>query len=229
MKATLNLEPCEVPEKCSTFHDLLRYIENERIPTDHVITRIVFDGMDIGEDEELESHEKPLSEIEQIEFHSARAVDLAREGLTYATELLPSLSDDLAEVARKLRGEEVSVALEMFYDCISIIDWYISLVSAVEVIFPQISTGYRLEPELNGSDELQMDADAPEETGPELKTIASVENLRHKLIDVEHAQKNGDLLLLADLLEYEFVPIVNLWISEVPALLGKIKLESGSA
>jgi len=46
---------------------------------------------------------------------------------------------------------------------------------------------------------------------------------------VEQAQERGDHLLLADLLEYELLPIIEIWSSEAPALLLKIQREGGVA
>lgn len=233
MKASLNLKPCEVPEELSTFDELVNYIENERVPSGHVLTRIVVDGSELDEEGEEGNAGRPLGEFGVVEFHSARTVDLAREGLGDAIELLPALASDLSSIAAELRGGDVPDGLEMFYECIAVLDWYVSLIAALDTLFSQHDPSFRVDHTLlSTDDDLAPEGDMTGLTiseGPELRSFAAVENLRQKLVEIERAQQNNDILLLADLLEYEVQPIVRIWAGEAPVLLAKVNREGAMA
>lgn len=233
MKVSLNLKPCSVPDELATFLDLLTFVERERIPSGQVLTRIIVDGTELDEEEERAEYAKPLSDLGVVEFYSARTLDLAREGLQDATELLPSLAEDLPAVSAELRGGKLSEGLAMFSKCVEVLSWYVGLVTALDAIFRPADPSFRLDPagarspeDLSPEDDL---TGLTVEDGPELRTFASVENLRQKLLDIEDAQENNDTLLLADLIEYELLPIVQIWVQETPMLLAKVNREGGSA
>jgi len=233
MKVSLNLKPVQVPESVETLLDVIDYMEQRGgLPDGHVIKHIILDGEDLDEEAEQQNLGKPVQDIDLLEFHSARPVDIALEGLSAATQLLPSLAEDLATVATDLRSGKVQDGLLKFSVCADIINWYTSLISPLDIIFSQIDPSFRLRVDLGDEDEQSPEADlgrVVKDESVEMRTFASVENLRQKLMDVERAQRNADTLLLADLVEYEVLPIVNIWVEEVPLLLKKIERESGTA
>ncbi len=234
MKASLNSRPCEVPDQLGTFEQLLSFVEVNRLPPGHVITRIVVDGEEWDENSERQRASQPVKDLDLVEFYSMRTLDLAREGLEDATQLVPALADDLLETAALLRGDDFQDGLGVLYECIELVDWYVNLVTAVDIIFSRNDPEFRLSPDsMEIADGLDPDADfqalSEEDNGPELKTFAAIDNLREKLLAMEEAQKNNDLLLLADLIEYEIQPIVKLWAREAPVLLAKVSREGGTA
>ncbi|GEM_PF-1901480 len=231
MKVSLNLKPLPTPEDVHTLADLLQFVETQGLPAGHVIKRIVIDGEELDEEGERRLLSESLGQIELIEFYSARPVDLAAEGLTDATQLLPSLAEDLMSAAGNLRAGNVKDGLVEFSVCVDIITWYVGLIDPVDIIFSRRDPSFRLAPEGatdDGSPESDL-GDLGAEEAPELKTFASIENLRQKLMSVEQAQRDNDTLLLADLIEHEILPIVNIWIAEVPVLLKKVEREKGTA
>lgn len=233
MKVSLNLKPLEVPGDAETLLDVIDYMEQQGgLPVGHVIKHIILDGEDLDEETEQANLHRPLKDIELLEFHSARPVDIAVEGLSDATQLLPTLVEDLASVAADLRRGRVEEGLLKFSVCADVINWYTGLISPLDIVFSQIDPSYRLnvgeDDPAESSPESELGKLAQNEDS-ELRTFVSVGNLRQKLIEVERAQRNADTLLLADLVEYEILPIVNIWVREVPALLKKVELESGAA
>lgn len=233
MRVSLNLKPCPVPEDLASFHELVSFLERERIPAGQVITRIIVDGEEWDQEDESAHAGIAPGSYDMIEVSSSRTIDLAKEGLTDANELLPSLAEDMPLVAAELRGDDVRDGLEMFSRCIEVISWYVSLITACDVIFGRDDPGFRIDPGApRNPEDMSLDADLTAltvEEGPEMRTFASVENLRQKLLAVERAQENNDTVLLADLIEYELLPIVRIWIDEVPVLLSKISREGGTA
>jgi hypothetical protein len=207
------------------------FVEQQRLPAGEVLTRIVVDDEELSEAEERALAARPCRELGTVEFYTARPVDLAEEGLHDAKELLPGLAADLPKVAQELRSGKVVDGLELFGPCLEVLSWYVSLITAVDAIFSRNNPAFRsVEPDLNEAEELgaELDGAAPEAPS-ELRTFASIEILRQKLLDVEQAQERGDHLLLADLLEYELLPIIQIWAEESPQLLAKIQRESGEA
>jgi hypothetical protein len=233
MKVSLNLKPVELPDGLSCLSEVIDHVEESQLKAGEVLTRILLNGEELDEEQELLQGAASVGSIEFLELHSARTLDLAREGLEDAAQLLPSLVEDMPQVAAELRGGNVRDGLEMFTACVEVISWYVSLVSAVDVIFRRADPNFRLDTVAGHTgEELAPEADLEAlavEDGPELKTFASIENLRQKLLDVEQAQSNNDTLLLADLVEYELMPIVQIWAGEAPVLLGKVNREGGAA
>jgi hypothetical protein len=130
-----------------------------------------------------------------------------------------------------LRAGNLKDGLLEFSVCVDIITWYVGLVDPVDAIFSRRDPSFRLSTEGDGEDgSPESDLrDFGDDEAVELRTFASIENLRQKLLDVEQAQRNNDMLLLADLIEHEILPIVNIWIAEVPVLLKKVEREKGTA
>lgn len=233
MKVSLNLKPCEIPAELTTVGELVAFVEKERVPRGQVVTHIILDGENLDEGGEAQSASKPLAECEMVEFYSARVAEIIKEGLSDATQLLPSLAEDLPAIAAELRSGQVQNGIEMFGQCIEIISWYVNLISRVDEIHRQSDPSFRINPaSVKSSDDHGMGSDLTAltaEGGTELRTFASFENLRQKLIDVEQAQANDDTLLLADLIEYEIAPIVGIWVEEVPVFNAKVSREGGTA
>lgn len=232
MKVSLNLKPLEVPGNAKTLLDVIDFMERQGgLPDGHVIKHIILDGENLDEEAEKANLHRPLKDIELLEFHSARPVDIAVEGLTDASQLLPSLAEDLASVAVDLRGGRVQDGLLKFSVCADVINWYASLINPLDIIFSQLDPSFRLNTDVDDSMDPSPESElgkVVKDEGSELRTFVSVENLRQKLLEVERAQRNADTLLLADLIEYEVLPIVNIWVAEAPILLKKVERESGS-
>lgn len=234
----MNGSACDIPPGVASFGDLVFFVEQQRLPPGEVLTVVALDGNELDEAEEQAAAARPCSSIDRAEFFSARPLDLAREGLTDASELLPSLSEDLPLVAATLRGGKLNDGLEMFAPCLEVLSWYVSLLSALDTLLSRDGVCFSLHPdtasdadmlgeELNGAGEAAAGGSLND--GSELRSFASIENLRQKLVDIELAQQQSDHLLLADLLEYELLPIVQIWADESPRLLHHVTAQDAVA
>lgn len=236
MQVTLNDKPVQIAAACVTLHDVLAYVEDELLPRGHVVTGIEVDGVELADDEDGDALERSLTGIQSVGFRTSRAVDLAREGLEQAVELLPQLSDALRESAHLLRSGNTASGLDLLYECLGHVEWYIGLIAALDIYFSE------LVPE--GDDDLLGDTSLegripvpggiPLKLGgggntAELRTFASVENLRTRLIEAQRLQQNEELRKLADLLEHEVLPITKLWAREAPLLLRRVAREGAVA
>jgi hypothetical protein len=237
MQVTLNDKPVQVAAACVTLHDLLAYVEDELLPRGQVITEIEVDGIELDDDDDVQALERSLAGVQSVAFRTTRAVDLAREGLEQAVELLPQLSDALRESAHLLRSGETAAGLDLLYECLGHVEWYIGLIAALDIYFSELS------PE--GEDDLLGDTHLDGRTisvpggiplkfggdgnSGELRTFASVENLRTRLVEAQRLQQSEEMRKLADLLEHEVMPIARLWAREAPMLLRRVAREGAVA
>jgi hypothetical protein len=237
MKVTLNDRPLDVPQQCGTFQDLLSHVEDELLPQGQVITSILLDGVELDDEAEQDSLLRRTADINSVEFFTARAVDLAREGLEQAVELLPALSEALKDSAKLLREGHTAPGLDLLYESLGHVEWYIGLIAALDIYFSQLAGETEDDlfegPPLPGSipvpGGLPIKGTAGEHGIDELRTFASVENLRTRLIDAQRLQQAGDMPRLADLLEHEVLPIAKLWAREAPLLLRRVAREGAVA
>ena len=238
MQVTLNDKPVQVSAAFATLHDLLAYVEDELLPRGQVITQIEVDGLELEDDDgELDALERRLSGVQSVAFRSVRAVDLAREGLEQAVELLPQLSDAMRESAHLLRAGDTASGLDLLYECLGHVEWYIGLIAALDIYFSELAPesdedllgGTPLDGRtisVPGGIPLRGSGDV---SNTELRTFASVENLRTRLIEAQRLQQSEELRKLADLLEHEVLPITKLWAREAPLLLRRVAREGAVA
>jgi hypothetical protein len=254
MKASLNQKPCDVPGDLDTVADVLRFVEDERMPRGHMIFRIVLDGHELDEDTEELELDRPSTDVAELDLYSARPLDLARDGLRQAVGILPALAQTLMEAAGDLRSGHVQEGVQQLYEATGAIGWYVNLISTIEVLLSPpavvLEEGDGLS---SGGLSLPLEADELSGTAPELgaangngdltagfedllgpgagelRTFASVENLRSKLLELERLQGSRDYRGLGDLLEHELLPIVRIWGREAPRLLKRVTDESGVA
>lgn len=231
MNVSLNLKPVEVPEEHQTLGAVISYIESGQLPAGQVLHRIVLDGEVLEEVDEQAKQDLPVSEIEMLEFYSARPIDLTLEGFNFATEILPSLAEDLQTTAADIRSGNIEEGLNKFGECLSYIGWFITLSnSALEILGRgRQQLAEQQEDITEATREAEFSHEPPPEQLAGIKTFASMENLRQKLNDLETVQRNQDTVLLADLLEYELLPIVRLWESEAPQVRQMLEQEKASA
>lgn len=237
MQVTLNDKQVAAPAACATLHDLLAYVEDELLPRGQVITLIEVDGLELDDDGELDALDRSLSGVQTVTFRTTRAVDLAREGLEQAVELLPALSDALRESAHLLRAGDTAAGLDLLYECLGHVEWYIGLIAALDIFFSELTPegeddlleGTPLDGRtisVPGGIPLRGSGDS---AAGDMRTFASIENLRGRLVEAQSLQQNQEMRKLADLLEHEVLPITKLWAREAPLLLRRVAREGAVA
>jgi len=233
VEASLNKQPLKVPAKCATVQDLIDYVEDECIPASHVVSRVLLDGEDIHDGYDGDRLETLCTDYGVVEVFSARTIDLAQEGLANAVGILADVEGQLQDSAYQLRNEDIEGGLEDFSRSMEAINWYVDLIGAVEmVVKEQDLDPVPVDPDsdadsLNLDDSLGMDLALGGADG--FKTFASVENLRHKLMDLGLADSEMDNTLMADMVEFELLPIIRIWIDELPRLARELDRIRGAA
>lgn len=224
MQVSLNSQPIDTPSGLTTVGEVVGFVESDVLPRQHVITKVLMDGEEVtAQLGDGEAFQRPAGDC-VLEIFSARAIDVAREGLVDATRLLPVLTDELPVVSAELTGGRIRAGLNRFSRCMESISWYVNLLGAVEYILAD-----------NGMAGADSAGHADDELSPEdsdlsawpgqdegLLSFASVENLRQKLMDVQQAQDSNDTDLQANVIQYEILPIVQIWVRELPTLVSRV-------
>lgn len=216
-KVLLDHKELRLPDTIKTVQDLLIHVQAAVLTGDRVLQTILIDGEKLSEKGERDAHTMLLSDYRQVELETRKVLDLAVEGLTDAQDVIPAITADLKESVKLLRVGEIEGGVEMLHESVQMMDWYVELVHAIEAVFhankPWLRQKY------------------PENTvnGEEFKTFQSKTALMDKFSDLEQYQEAQDYGSVADLMEYDILPIVEEWGEELPGILAKMKAESAEA
>jgi hypothetical protein len=217
-KVFLDSKAMPLPDTVKTVQDLLIHVQTAVLPKDRVLQHILLDGEHLTEKAERGAHQLQVSAYEQVELHSRKVLELALEGLTDAQEIIPSVSSDLLEAAHHIRSGGIKEGMETLHDCISMVEWYMELVEAIETVFHQDKPWLR-----NKHEEHVAKA------GDEFRTFQPKTPLMDKFGELEQAQELQDFVSVADIVEYDIQPVVQVWANELPAILTKMKAENAEA
>ena len=207
-KVHLNLNELNLDGKdVGTFGNLILYLTGEALPKDEVIYRIVIDGEDVSEDRERAIKAEPLSDFEIVEIYTRKAVDIAIDGLKSACELVPSIHSDMRDAARSIRSSDFERGYNLISDLAPYLGWYIELLTAIETVFVRSGNDFMLRSGDNGG----------------IHSFANIEAVREQVVALAQAQEFGDHAAVADIIEYELVPLIGAWGAEAPLLLNRMK------
>jgi hypothetical protein len=144
---------------------------------------------------------KPLADVQRLEIGSELTSTLVEECLSGLQEFLPELPQVCRNLAEVFQGEKPQEGFDPFVELAEI--W-----------------GHIKSRESLVANSLELDLGNLEVDG---KTVQSVHaELNQFLEEAEQALKDGDIILLADLLEYELAPRAELEVSIVSLLQAHI-------
>jgi hypothetical protein len=159
--------------------DFLDFIRKEVIDPDLLTTSIAVDGKVLPMKDAKDWADIPLTSVKRIELKTSNWVNLIQNGLKSIKDYIDKLIPALSATSSLFRQNTLIEANKKLSECIDGIQWLLSLMLTVE------RNMY-----LRGSvDEQPM--------------TESAEKLTGLLGNIYEAQKKEDLILLADLLEYE--------------------------
>ena len=220
-KVLLDYRDLELPTALRTVQDLLVHVQTNVLPKDRVLQHILLDGRKLSEEDEARAHSLELADYAKIELQSRRVLELAVEGLNSARDVIPSVAEDLLTAAQVIRSGQLADGLSILHDCVSMIDWYLDLIGAIELTFHDDRPWLKQRSYANGA-ESDNDVRA-------FRTFAPKEDLGEKLQQLDIARRAQNLTALADIVEYDLAPVVAVWAEELPAILAQMKAESAEA
>lgn len=143
----------------------------------------------------------PLSSVSRLEIGSESTTTLVEDYLQGLQEFLPELPQVCRNLAEVFQGEKPEEGFDPFVE--------------LAEIWCQVKSREALV-----ANALELDAGTLEVDGKTVQTIHA--ELNQFLQEAEQALKDGDIILLADLLEYELAPRAELEVSIVSLLQAHI-------
>ena len=174
---------------CGTLRDVITQLEAESTAQGEVVCEIRVNGMILNEADEAAFAENELAAIESLEIQTRRPLDLVKDALQSAAELLPQLEQSALVTAELLRAGDVPRSAKGFEETVGGCQWLVETLLHVR----QATTG--MGQPLTG-----------------LTQWMESEKLIGRVVgEVSQAYERADKILVADLLEYEMTAALESW------------------
>ncbi|RJP79182.1 MAG: hypothetical protein C4524_05650 [Candidatus Zixiibacteriota bacterium] len=205
MQINLNHRAEDVPtEGVHFFGELMERVSRKAESDGARILKVKLNGEDITGKDRTDLNKLPLDEIQEVEVHTGDPRVLARSSLYSVADFLEKLLAEMQSTAELFRLGNEERSNQSFMRCLD----------GMQVFMHSLESCRRL---LGISFELLF---VPVGLGNDDVTVAENRRRLFEVLDgMIEAQTNKDWLLLADLLEYELVPILEDWRQIIPAIL----------
>lgn len=186
-----------------TLGDIFSRIAKVVEDTGRLMATAVLDGSTLAEEETMERMELPADSVGRIEVGTMSREDLAIDTLDTMTEYLCRLNPELLRIAGLWRVGNDIQANEAFVLCVDGLRWFRQSLDLSHQVLP-------------GDFERIMDSGRP---------LRALEEQFDRTVDgMLSAQSEADWILMADLVEYELYPHLEVWKGE----LNKIAAENAA-
>lgn len=185
-----------------TVGQLAEEIGSHLLAEDRFLIAIRCDGAEIPPQQWEQVLADPIEQYERVEFQSESGPALAISVLTQAGELLGQTADQCAEVLDLLSQSRTSPAMQTLSTVFSSCDQaHHSVVQSVRL--------------------LELELDKIQAAGE--PATAVIDELRTQLSQIKTALTAGDMVSLADMLQYEFGSTLSRWQTMIEALIQHIR------
>ncbi|MCD6170436.1 MAG: hypothetical protein J7J76_07820 [Candidatus Latescibacteria bacterium] len=174
----------------SNFGEVMDRLCQEIVTPNRVITAVKVNGEEITSEMQSKYCSLPTEQLKSIEMETATPEQLIRQNLLSAADYLTRLIPAAEEAAEMFRLGEEAGANELYAQCVEGFRWLVRL--------------------LGGSDRLQQLRGAESLLGDHLSPVPQITD------EMFQAQKGQDWVMLADLLEYELIPLLKQWQEAIP-------------
>lgn len=174
-------------------------LENDSLH-DRVVTDVYLNGQPFSEIYPHQAEDIESDEIEKIEIRSVPMAEMAVDITQELYKVVTLMGKGGREVAELFRQADDAEALETYQDLLDVVRSFLGMIATLREGF-----GMRKHQEF-------VDA------GKELSSLFS---------EMTEVLANEDWVLLADLLEYEFLPAVSKWESVIGTIRSDIALKAG--
>jgi hypothetical protein len=174
----------------------LRTIQDEQVPSDEVIARILVDGEPLSADQLLRWKDRPLKDFQETRIE-------ARPKAAYAGGCLRTLADAL-EQSGDIRNQISDLLCKgRGGEAMKILQEYIGLWLGIQQSLH--SAAHLLEINLDAVEIFTTGGDTPR------PVIDYINALAGQLSEIKNALQAGDMILVGDILDYEFGAITADW------------------
>jgi len=172
-----------------TLREVVEQVRQEHL-SDRIVVSVVFDGRQLDDEEVGRCLVETLDEVQRVDFCSAEPRRLAADTLREVGRTLGAVGAEQAGVADKLHAGQVSDAVTQFSDFVQ--NWQICQKAILEC-----------------SGLLGQDLTAIEFNGRPVG--AYLDDLAERLRELRDAFENRDMVLLADMIEFELPETCRTW------------------
>lgn len=186
----------------ATLGEVLENIAKNSLREKEFITDISINGEAIPEEKREETKTRPAGEVTLLEIKTENLPELSVRTLENMGEFLDGLAEAINESADKFRIDDETEANKHFVSCVDALQIFIGVIDKVR--------------DLNGLDFKTIqcaDASVAEKEAALLKVFSALHD----------TQKSRDWITLADVLEYELLPIISVWRDILPVLCEALK------
>ena len=180
----------------NNLEDLLVKVIKDRDLSERVVTDVLVNEESFSEIYPHQAEDVDTSDIEKVEIRTMDSITMAMNITRELYKVVTLMSRGGSEVAELFRSGEETRALEMYQDLVSVVRDFMNTVTVLKQDYQLTS---------------QEDLD---------KGIEKLSELFSEMIEV---QEKNDWNLLADLLEYEFLPLVDTWKKIVSELRAEVR------
>ena len=196
MNIYVNSEPVEMEHDTDeTLASVLSLVQENFFEPGHIVTGIVVDGEVLLPEKLAEIKELPVSEFTEVNMVVRPANKFAAEGLITVSSHLEQSIALRSEVVEFLQQGKMQPAMEKLNEYAQF--WaglQSTLASACRIVGVDIET-----------------LEVFDDKGNSEPIMDSIQNLSDQLGEVKAALEAGDLVLLGDILEYEFGDLTENW------------------
>lgn len=208
MELTIDGESVAIDAKgISTLRDLVVHIELNLVKPPRVITRMVLNGEELDEAQEIGLGGFSIEEIETLSVETADKQELAYQALDDAQEYLPQLSALLEQSAKMIREGDTAQGLTLASEALDVI-------SAFGDVLEGIRATFRLD-----FAEVKID---------EFNMLDKLKDLGKLAQEILKAAQDENWTLFADLTEYELSPLLYEWMAVIPSLVAMLPSQDNS-
>jgi len=185
----LNGNPFDTPNKKETLGSLLVQIRDDTLKPGHFVSEVNCDGISLNLREEEDMKEMAIESFSEIKVFSHSPEGIISESLHNNDEVSETLCELLTSIAEKLRVGMISESMNPYIECLEHVEAFLQIVNHIQA--------YLLD---NGEE----------------KVAVSMEDYIKQFLEIStemlEAQNDEDYVLLADLVEYEVVPLLQDWL-----------------
>ncbi|MFQ5455589.1 MAG: hypothetical protein ACE5EA_05200 [Nitrospirota bacterium] len=199
MKILIDREEKELNIKdVSGFDELLANISQNNVSQGYVISQIILNGKDISS---YNLSDINVSDIERLELFTSSLKDIILDSLENVYGYIGRLNEALKKVSELYRRGKAEEANNYYSECTEGLEWVLKTVHEIKSSIAQL--------------------------GDKKIGAILVSDSEDMLIDILNkmfsAQKESDWIILADLVEYKMIPLLQGWKDSISGLKEELK------
>jgi hypothetical protein len=187
------------------FGEMMRKIELELVPDGRVVTTVFLNDEALSEEQEELYAGFGLDDIASLRLTTEEPVQLALKSLNDTIDYLPVLADSFEKTAKQIRSGDLLKGMELLRESLELIQSFNLLIDGIRKVL--MIDFYQIKLESDEGD-----------------NFANL-NLRLKELadQILVAAQSEEWLDLADLLEYEFSPLLYRYLGAIPFLVEAVE------